>query len=143
MSIQIAMMLPPEAASVSMARHTLAEALRIADVTPDCGHEAQVALSEACTNVFHHAATTENFEVLIGIGDLDLTLHILDSGPGLPSKGHHRASWPDDTSENGRGMALMNAFTDSASFDSQNSGGTVRLTKRLLRNPEVVLPPAS
>jgi serine/threonine-protein kinase RsbW len=120
-----------------MARHTLAEALSFADVTTDCGYEAQVALSEACTNVFHHAATHENFEVLIGIGDLDLTLHILDSGPGLPTKGHHRAHWPDDTAENGRGIALMNAFTDSATFDSRSGGGTVRLTKRLLRNAEV------
>jgi serine/threonine-protein kinase RsbW len=137
MSIQIAMMLPPEAASVSMARRTLAEALRIANVTPDCGHEAQVALSEACTNVFHHAATHENFEVLIGVGDLNLTMHVLDSGPGLPTKGHHRADWPDDTAENGRGIALMNAFTDSASFDSQEGGGTVRLTKRLFRNAKV------
>jgi serine/threonine-protein kinase RsbW len=137
MSIQIVMMLPPEATSVPMARHTLAEALRFADVTPDCVYEAQVALSEACTNVFHHAATDANFEVLIGIGDLDLTMHVLDSGPGLPTKGHHRANWPDDTAENGRGIALMNAFTDSASFDSQNRGGTVRLTKRLLRNAKV------
>jgi serine/threonine-protein kinase RsbW len=143
MSIQIVMIMPPEAASVSMARHTLAEALRIANVTPDCGHEAQVALSEACTNVFHHAATTENFEVQIGIGDLELTLHILDSGTGLPTNGHHRATWPDDAAENGRGMALMNAFTDTANFDSQNGGGTVRLTKRLLRNAAVALPPAS
>jgi serine/threonine-protein kinase RsbW len=143
MSIQIVMMLPPDAASVSMARHTLAEALSIADVTQDCVHEAQVALSEACTNVFHHAATGENFEVLIGIGDLDLTMHILDSGPGLPANGHHRANWPEETAESGRGMALMNAFTDNASFDSQNGGGTVRLKKRLLRNAEVALPPAS
>jgi serine/threonine-protein kinase RsbW len=134
MSIQIVMMLPHEAASVSMARHTLAEALSIADVTPDCAYEAQVVLSEACTNVFDHAATTENFEVLIGVGDRDLTLHILDSGPGLPTNGHHHSHWPDDTAENGRGIALMNAFTDSASFDTQNSGGAVRLTKRLLRN---------
>jgi serine/threonine-protein kinase RsbW len=134
MSIQIVMMLPHDAASVSMARHTLAEALRIADVAPDCAYEAQVVLSEACTNVFHHAATTENFEVLIGIGNLDLTLHILDSGPGSPTNGHHHSHWPDHTAENGRGIALMNAYTDSASFDTQNSGGTVRLTKRLLRN---------
>jgi hypothetical protein len=56
MSIQIVMMLPPEAASVSLARHTLAGALRVADVTAECSDEAQVALSEACTNVFEHAA---------------------------------------------------------------------------------------
>ena len=71
MSIQIVMMLPSEAASVSLARHTLAEGLRIAAVAPDCIHEAQVALSEACTNVFHHVTVGQNFEVLINIGDLD------------------------------------------------------------------------
>lgn len=137
MSIQIVMMLPPEAASVSMARRTLAEALRFADVAPECLYEAQLVLSEACTNVFHHAATNENFEVLIGVGELELTMHVIDSGPGLPTKGHHRAPWPDDTAENGRGLALMTAYTDSASFDSHHQGGTVRLTKRLLRNAEV------
>ncbi len=138
MSIQIVMMLPPEPASVSLARHTLAEALRIADITPDCVHEAQVALSEACTNVFHHVAAGQNFEVLINIGDLELTMHILDSGPGFP-RGHHLADWPDATAENGRGLALMTAFTDHASFESENGGGSVRLKKRLRWNAEAAL----
>ena len=139
MSIQIVMMLPPEAASVSMARHTLAEALRIAAVAPDCVHEAQVALSEACTNVFHHVAAGQTFEVLINIGDLELTMHILDSGPGFP-RSQQLANWPDDTAENGRGMALMTAFSDDASFESLNGGGSVRLKKRLRWNVEAALP---
>ena len=138
MSIQIVMMLPPEPASVSLARHTLAEALRIADITPDCVHEAQVALSEACTNVFHHVAAGQNFEVLINIGDLELTMHILDSGPGFP-RGHHLANWPEANAENGRGLALMTAFTDHASFESENGGGSVRLKKRLRWNAEAAL----
>ena len=138
MSIQIVMMLPPEAASVSLARHTLAEALRIAAVSPDCIHEAQVVLSEACTNVFHHVAAGQTFEVLINIGDLELTMHILDSGPGFP-RSHHLANWPDDTAENGRGIALMTAFTDHATFESEN-GGSVRLKKRLRWNDELALP---
>jgi serine/threonine-protein kinase RsbW len=141
MSIQIVMMLPPEAASVSMARHTLAEALRISAVAPDCVHEAQVALSEACTNVFHHVAAGQNFEVLINVGDLELTMHILDSGPGVP-RGHHLASWPEDTAENGRGIALMTAFTDHASFESESGGGSVRLKKTLRRPATAALPPA-
>ena len=139
MSIQIVMVLPPEAASVSLARHSLAEALRIAAVTPDCIHEAQVALSEACTNVFHHVALGQNFEVLINIGDLELTMHILDSGPGFP-RGHRLADWPDASVENGRGMALMTAFTDHATFESANGGGSVRLKKRLRWNAEAALP---
>jgi serine/threonine-protein kinase RsbW len=139
MSIQIVMMLPPEAASVSMARHALAEALRIADVEPDCVHEAQVALSEACTNVFHHVAAGQNFEVLINVGDLELTMHILDSGPGFP-RGHRLADWPEDTAESGRGLALMTAFTDHASFESEYGGGSVRLKKRLRWSAEAALP---
>lgn len=138
MSIQIVMMLPSDAASVSLARHTLAEALRLAAVAPDCVHEAQVALSEACTNVFHHVAPGQNFEVLINIGDLELTMHILDSGPGFP-RSHRLAGWPEDTAETGRGLALMTAFTDHASFES-DGGGSVRLKKRLRWNAEAVLP---
>jgi serine/threonine-protein kinase RsbW len=140
MSSQIVMMLPPVAASVSFARHTLAEALTIADVTPDCSYEAQVALSEACTNAFHHVAAGENFEVLMNIGDVELTLHILDSGSGLPINGHRSPSWPEVDAENGRGMALMAALTDDANFDFRNGGGSVRLKKRLLRNAEAAWP---
>lgn len=130
MSIQIVLMLPPEAASVTLARHSLAEALRIPGVAPDCIHEAQVALSEACTNVFHHVPDGQNFEVLINIGAQELTMHILDSGPGFP-RGHRLAGWPEDSAENGRGMALMTAFTDDATFESEDGGGSVRLKKRL------------
>jgi serine/threonine-protein kinase RsbW len=140
MSSKIVMMLPPVAASVSIARHALAEALTIADVTPDCSYEAQVALSEACTNVFHHVTAGENFEVLMNIGDVELTLHILDSGPGVPINRHHLSTWPEVDAENGRGIALMAALTDDANFDFRNGGGSVRLKKRLLRNAEAALP---
>lgn len=139
MSIQIVMMLPPQPASVSLARHTLAEALRTAAVAPDCVHEAQVALSEACTNVFHHVSADQNFEVLINIGDQELTMHILDSGPGFP-RSNQLAAWPDIEAENGRGMALMTAFTDDASFESEHGGGSVRLKKRLRRHAVALQP---
>ena len=136
MSIQVVMMLPPVAASVSLARHTLAEAMEIAHVHPDCIHEAQVALSEACTNVFRHVPEGQNFEVLINVGEAELTMHILDSGPGFP-RGHRLSDWPDAVTENGRGLALMTAFTDHASFESDQGGGSVRLKKRLRRRVEV------
>ena len=139
MSIQIVMMLPPQAASVSLARHALADAMRVASVEADCILEAEVAISEACTNVFHHVALGQNFEVLINIGDFELTMHILDSGPGFP-RGHRLADWPDLEAENGRGMALMTAFTDHASFETDHGGGSVRLKKRLRWNAEEALP---
>jgi len=142
MSIQIVMMLPPQAASVSLARHTLVEALKIAAVAPDCVQEAQIALSEACTNVFHHVEAGRNFEVLLSIGDVELTMHILDSGPGFPRSGR-LADWPDVNAESGRGLALMKAFTDHASFESDDGGGSVRLKKRLRWSSGEAVPAAA
>lgn len=135
LSIQIVMLLPPVAESVSLARHTLAGALRVADVTDECIYEAEVAVSEACTNVFGHAAEDQNFEVLINVGDVELTLHILECGPGFPH-GPRLADWPEHTAEGGRGLILMNAFSDDASFDSEDGRGSVRLKKTLRRNVE-------
>lgn len=139
MSIQIVMMLPSEAASVSLARHALAEALRIAAVAPDCVHEAQVALSEACTNVFHHVTAGQNFEVLINIGDTELTVHIIDTDAGLSSD-RLLAKWPDIHVERDHGLALMTAFADHASFESADGSGAVRLKKRLRWSPETAVP---
>jgi hypothetical protein len=82
MSIQIVMMVPPEAASVSLARHTLTETLRIAGVALDCIQEAEVALSDACTKVWQHLAEGRGLEVLINVGDRELTMHVLESGNG-------------------------------------------------------------
>jgi serine/threonine-protein kinase RsbW len=142
MSIQIVMMLPSEAASASMARHTLANALRLADVAPDCVHEAQVALAEACINVFDHVAAGHDFEVVININDLELSMHILDSGPEDDPHGHRLEDWPDIAAERGRGLALMTAFTDEARFESEDGGGSVRLRKSLRRNCQALVEPA-
>ena len=139
MSIQIVMMLPPKAASVSLARHTMAEALRIPGVAPDCSHEAQVALSEACSNFLRHVGADQNFEVLISIGDLELTVHILDAeapGKRLLEK------WPDIAVDREHGLALMTAFADHASFESEAGGGSVRLKKRLRWSSDTALPPS-
>lgn len=139
MSIQIVMMLPPKAASVSLARHTMAEALRIPGVAPDCSHEAQVALSEACSNFLRRVGADQNFEVLINIGDLELTVHILDAeapGKRLLEK------WPDIAVDREHGLALMTAFADHASFESEAGGGSVRLKKRLRWSSDTALPPS-
>ena len=135
MSIQIVMMLPPVAASVSLARHTLAGALRVADVTDECIYEAEVAVSDACTNVFGHAAEDQNFEVLINVGDVELTMHILDCGPEFPH-GNRLSDWPAHAAVGGRGLILMNAFSDEASFESEAGRDSVRLKKTLRRNVE-------
>jgi serine/threonine-protein kinase RsbW len=131
MRIQIMLTLPREAASVPLARHTVGAALRSAGVATDCLDEVQVALSEACTNVFHHADAGDNYEVLINIGDEQLTMDVVDAGSGI---GRHAppVSMPGTEAESGRGMALMTAFSDLAVFDAvAGEGGSVHLVKRL------------
>jgi serine/threonine-protein kinase RsbW len=138
-SIQIVMMLPPRAASVSLARHALGEALSIPGVSPECIHEAQLALSEACSNVLRHLTPGQNFEVLINIGEVELTVHVLDGEAQSP---HDRklANWPDTGADHDGGLTLMTAFTDHASFESDDRGGAVRLKKRLVWSQETVVP---
>ena len=139
MSIQIVMMLPPKAASVSLARHTMAEALRIPGVGPDCSHEAQVAVSEACSNFLRHVGADQNFEVLINIGDVELTVHILDAeAPGR----RLLEKWPDINVDRLHGLALMTAFADHASFEFEAGSGSVRLKKRLRWSSDTALPPS-
>jgi anti-sigma regulatory factor (Ser/Thr protein kinase) len=130
MSIQIVMMVPPEAASVSLARHTLTEALRLAGVAPDCVQEAEVALSEACTKVCHDLAEGKGLEVLVNVGDVELTMHVLESGDGY--RRHDHGTFVAEVSgQNSRGMMLMNEFADHASFQCNGGGGSIRLTKHL------------
>jgi hypothetical protein len=130
MSIQIVMMVPPEAASVSLARHTLTETMRIARVAPDCIQEAEVAMSEACTKVWHGLADGKGLEVLINVGEVELTMHVLESGNGYG--GHDHGTFVAEVSgETSRGMLLMNEFADRASFHSNGGGGSIRLTKQL------------
>jgi serine/threonine-protein kinase RsbW len=131
MRVQIALSLPREAISVPLTRHTVSAALYTAGVEPTCVDEVEVALSEACTNAVQHAVGGVSYEVNVSISDEQVSIEVVDSGSGfgqreVPSDG------VDHMSENGRGMALINALSDLTVFDSiTGKGGSVHLTKRL------------
>jgi serine/threonine-protein kinase RsbW len=129
--IQVVLTLPREAVSVPLARHTVSAALQSAGIAEDCLAEVEVALSEACTNVFHHAGAGESYEVAINIGDEQLTMEVVDSGGGFGWRATE-STMPHEMAEGGRGLALMSAFSDHALFDTMSGdGGSVHLMKRL------------
>ena len=131
MRIQVALTLPREAVSVPLARHTVSAALTRAGIEKDCLSEVQVALTEACTNVFQHAEQGDTYEVVINVGDEYMTVDVIDSGTGFGQR-MAVAELPDASSESGRGAALMLAFTDHTAFDEvEGGGGSVHLMKRL------------
>jgi serine/threonine-protein kinase RsbW len=131
--IQVVMTLPREARSVPVVRRTVATALESAGVTPECVGEVEVALSEACTNVYRHAGEGASYEVVISIGDEQLTMDVLDSGAGFGNLDVAAPSTvPDLNAEDGRGIALMRALSDRAVFDTVSGrGGSVHLMKHL------------
>jgi serine/threonine-protein kinase RsbW len=129
--IQVALTLPREAVSVPLARHTVSAALERAGIDHDCLAEVQVALTEACTNVFQHAQQGDTYEVVINVAEEHMTVDVIDSGPGFGAR-MPVADLPDPSSESGRGAALMLAFTDHTAFDEvDGGGGSVHLMKRL------------
>jgi serine/threonine-protein kinase RsbW len=139
MQIDVTLVLPREAASVPLARHVVSAALQGAGVAHDCVDEAEVAVSEACTNVVVHAHVGNRYEVRINIGDEEMCIEVIDAGAdfgGDPVQGV-----PDYLAEGGRGLALVTALTDKAVFDSvTGGGGSVRLVKRLRWEDEAPLP---
>jgi serine/threonine-protein kinase RsbW len=131
MRVQLALNLPREEISVPLARHVVSSALLTAGVEPTCVHEVEVALSEACTNAVQHAVQGISYEVVVGISDEHVAIEVVDSGSGFGQR-HPSPDGHDHWDENGRGMALINALSDLAVFDSvEGEGGSVQLTKRL------------
>jgi serine/threonine-protein kinase RsbW len=130
MRIVVVLALPRDAASVPLVRHTAKEALVRAGVTNECAEEVEVALSEACTNAYRHAQSGDTFEVVLNVGDEDLTVDVMDDGTGVRPVAP--AVMPSPSADGGRGVSLMAAFSDQVVFDSvTGSGGWVRLRKRL------------
>jgi serine/threonine-protein kinase RsbW len=145
MRIQVMMTLPREAASVPLARHTVATALSGAGIEQDCVREIEVALSEACTNAYRHTGEGGDYEVVVDIADRQLTLDVLDpwTGFGHPT-GWPSATMPDDSAQNPCGLALMTALTDQATFDPvAGDGGPVHLVKRLRWAADAPLTPGT
>lgn len=131
MRVDLSLNLPSEEFSVPLARHVMSAALLTAGVDPACVHEVEVALSEACTNAVKHAVDGVTYEVSITISDQHVTIEVVDSGSGFRQR-HVPADGQDHWAENGRGVALIQALSDLAIFDSiDGAGGSVQMTKRL------------
>ena len=131
MRVLVTLTLPRDAVSVPLARHVVSAALKRAGVTADCMAEVEVAVSEACTNALHHSGDGGSYDVRMQLGDERLEIEVIDAGAGFgPRPVVGVMSHP--AAENGRGMALMAAYSDSAVFDTvADGGGLVHLTKQL------------
>jgi len=90
-----------------------------------------LAVSEALNNTIEHAyrGAGGTIQLRMEIADGLLTVEIADRG-----------SWVSQTpsDERGRGLLLMRTLMDSVEVDTNGSGTTVTLERRLVREPAAV-----
>ena len=92
------------------------------------------ALIEACSNAIEHGnkfATDKRVNVFLAFNGNSFTGRICDQGNGFDfQKSLSQFEPPDPTSERGRGLIIMKAFTDDLKFSyDENEGLCVVMTK--------------
>ncbi len=134
-SIALVLQLPYERDSVPLGRHLVRQTLVAVGVVDDIVDEIELALSEGCTNVLHHAGPGTTYEVALAVRGDRCELQVLDRGRGFDHESV-RDRPAATTAEGGRGLAIMEAVMDRIEFASAPEQGTrVTLTKRLSFQP--------
>lgn len=131
MEITLRLSLPREAESVPVVRRILKHALEAIRVERQIIGDLELALTEACTNVLDHAGGTEEYEVCAGIDGTNCVIEVIDQGVGFEASDR---IMPPDSAEDGRGLLLMKAVSDSVSVIKRPTNGiTVRIEKQLVQ----------
>lgn len=128
--------LPARAEYVALARlvvSSLASANRV--LTEDRIDDLKLAVSEACTNAIEaHSASASSRGVVLRCHELEdrIEIEITDEGAGFdPEKlpEHPPVTDPERLNfERGLGIPLIRTLVDEVSFESDQSGTTVRMT---------------
>jgi serine/threonine-protein kinase RsbW len=130
MLLAFSLCLPRDGSSVPFVRHLCRSTLERLGVEQNCVDDIEVAVSEACTNVFKHAhGTDQEYEVRVSIDDDVCKIEVFDTGPGFDYD--DSLGFPTGA-EAGRGISLMRALVDDLEFVTRSEGGTkVTLSKTL------------
>lgn len=121
----------PNAATVPLARHFLLDWLVRAPVAPDEAEDLVVVASELCTNAIRAAAASVALRA--HTEGTDVVIEVEDDGAGF--------SWPqrdttgeppDPTSEEGRGLFLVEALVDDVKARREGNRTVVRVLKKAI-----------
>lgn len=120
-----------ESVSVPVMRQVLGDTLRGLGVDEESVYDILLAASEACTNVLTHGGhQVKSYEVVTSLGAVGCQVEVADEGVGVLAGPAELAASEDETPvaqlpESGRGLAVMRAFVDNVTLDSQPGRGTV------------------
>jgi serine/threonine-protein kinase RsbW len=138
MELSLALTLPRDEQTVSVARHIVRNAMEQVGVEETCVDDFELALSEACTNVLLHSGPGDQYVVRLDMEGPIGVIRVIDVGHGFDSAKLQAAPLPE--AERGRGLGLMRALVDRVDFTSRSEAGTiVTLEKGLTFNEGAVL----
>jgi serine/threonine-protein kinase RsbW len=131
MELSLALTLPRDEQTVSVARHVVRIAMEQVGVEATCVDDIELALSEACTNVLVHAGPGDQYVVRLDLEDRLVVIGVIDVGRGFDSaRLQAEDALPDD--ERGRGLGLMQALVDRVDFTSRPEAGTIVTLEKVL-----------
>jgi serine/threonine-protein kinase RsbW len=131
MELSLALTLPRDEQTVTVARHIVRNAMRRVGVAEACVDDVELALSEACTNVLLHSGPGDQYVVRLDLEDERGVIRVVDVGHGFDSaKLHQQGALPE--AERGRGLGLMQALVDRVDFTSRTEEGTIVTLEKAL-----------
>ena len=131
MELSLALTLPRDEQTVSVARHIVRNAMEQVGVDETCVYDFELALSEACTNVLLHSGPGDQYVVRLDLEDTVGVIRVIDVGHGFDSaRLQAEDALPED--ERGRGLGLMHALVDRVDFTTRPEAGTIVTLEKVL-----------
>lgn len=84
-----------------------------------------VALGEALANAFDHSASKRDIEIICRVDPTQVVTSVIDAGIGCANIAKGRVPLPDPLALRGRGIPLMQYFTDIFAVDALPGSGTI------------------
>ena len=122
MRISVHLNLPREVGSVPAVRRLLRCALAVFQVDREAGHDLEIALTEACANVVHHASGADSIQVRLDVAEDRCAIDVSDNGTGFDAD---TVGTPDARSERGRGLLLIKALSENVRMHSAPRRGSL------------------
>ena len=131
LSIHLVLRLPRHPRTIAFVRDFTRDALVLVAAPREAVNDINVAVSEACANAVEHASGADDYEVTLDVNTDRVTATITDRGQGLDEE-TLSVTMPGPGATRGRGLPLMRALTDDATFTvPPGIGTTVQLVKLL------------
>lgn len=131
-AIRLALSLPRDAATVTLARRILDQALSTLGVAEECRGDVGLILAEACANVVTHAVSADVYAVSADVIDDRCVIRVSHAGPVTDPTGWIPAERPPTWAERGRGLHIISALADGVTLSPGKDGGVALEAVKLL-----------